>query len=468
MVQSDGCPPQAHHCARRAFLKASVLTVGAATIVPRHVLGQGQTPPSEKLNIAGIGVGGMGAANLNNMASQNIVALCDVDFNYATKTFKKYPQAKTYRDFRVMLEKQTDIDAVMIATPDHTHAVIAMAAIQCGKHVYCQKPLTHNVYESRMLTLAARRAGVITQMGNQGHSSESMRLICEWIWDGALGAIREVDAWCSLTYYPWGHAYWSPIVGRRPQETPAVPDTLDWDLWIGPAPMRPYHRCYHPGSWRAWWDFGSSMIGDRGVHTLDPVYWALKLGHPISVEASSTDMNDDTYPVASILKYEFPARGDLPPVSVTWYDGLQPPRPDELAPDRIFGNREGGVLFKGDKAKLMCGVYGESPQILPESSMKATRRPPKTIPRVNTSHEMDWVNGCKTGRQPSSNFDYAGPYNEMCVLGNVAKRMNQQKLLWDGEKMEVTNLPEANAWIRPPYRDGWSLGPEVISDPLKR
>ena len=443
---------------RRRFLIGASSAMSSFTIMPRHVLGgTGYTSPSDKLNIAGIGVGGMGANNLKQMNSENIVALCDVDGDYAGKTFKEYPNAKTYQDYRVMLEKQKDIDAVMIATPDHTHAVIAMAAIAEGKHIYCQKPLTQNIFEARKVTEAARRAKIITQMGNQGHSAEGVRLVCEWIWDGAIGEIREVDVWCTLSLYPHGHAVWSSKCSKRPATTPPVPSTLDWDLWIGPAQYRPYSPCYHPLVWRSWWEFGVGMMGDRGAHTLDAPYWALKLGHPESVEAVSTDVNEETYPVASILTYRFPARGDMPPVTLNWYDGLRPPLPRELEDGRILGDKEGGVLFKGTKGKLMCGTYNQSPRLIPESKMREYVQPAKTIPRINGTHEQDWVNSCKSGTPASSNFGYSGPFTEMVLLGNVAKRMNNKRLYWDGEKMKVTNEPEANRFVKPEYRKGWKL-----------
>jgi len=440
---------------RRRLLGAA--SAAAVTVVSRHVLGGANRPaPSEKLNIAGIGVGGMGGANLRNLESENIVALCDVDHAYAARTFKRYPKAKVHTDFRKMLEAQKDFDAVLVATPDHTHAVISMAAIKAGKHVYCQKPLTHDVYEARMLAKAAREAGVTTQMGIQGHSGEGARLICEWIWDGAIGEIREVDAWCSLSYYPWGHAGWSSRWGRRPKETPAVPASLDWDLWIGPAPMRPYHPAYHPAVWRCWLDFGCGMMGDRGAHTLDPVFWALKLGQPTSIEATSLGLNSDTHPLASIVTYQFPARGDLPPVKLTWYEGLRAPRPAELEDGRAMGDREGGVVFKGDKGKLTCGTYGNGPRLIPESRMKDYKRPPKTLPRVKGSHEMDWVRACKSGKPAGAGFDYSGPLTEICMLGNAARRIDA-RIEWDAENLKVTNLPEANKYIRTKYRKGWSL-----------
>ena len=452
-----------NHIDRRRFL-ARTATVAAITIVPRQVLGgRGHTGPSEKLNIAGIGVGGMGKNNLRQLESENIVALCDVDHEYAAKTFKRYPNAKIYTDFRKMLDKEKDIDAVVIATPDHTHAVISMEAMRRGKHVYCQKPLTHDIYESRMLAKAARETGVTTQMGIQGHSGEGIRLICEWIWDGAIGEVREVDAWCSLSYYPFGHAGWSSKWSRRPKETPPVPSTLDWDLWLGPAPERPYHPAYHPAVWRCWWDFGCGMMGDRGAHTLDPVFSALKLGHPTSVEATSLDLNPDTHPLASIVTYQFPARSpqdalrrNLPPVKLTWYEGVRPPRPTELEDGRRMGHTEGGVLFKGSKGKLVAGVYGEGPRLIPERKMKEYKQPPKNIPRIEGSHEQDWVRACKAGRAAGADFEYSGLLTEICLLGNVAKRMDS-RIEWDGDNMKVTNLPEANKYIRTRYRRGWSL-----------
>ncbi len=444
------------HISRRRFLSVTA-TTAAVTIVPGHVLGGTRNkPPSEKLNIAGIGVGGMGKSNLRQLESENIVALCDVDHSYAAETFKRYPKAKVYTDYRKMLDKQKDIDAVVIATPDHTHAVISMEAMRRGKHVYCQKPLTHDVYESRMLAKTAKETGVTTQMGIQGHSGEGIRLIREWIEDGAIGEIREVDTWCSLSYYPFGHAYWSSRWSRRPNDTPPVPSTLDWDLWLGPAPERPFHQAYHPGVWRCWWDFGCGMMGDRGAHTLDPVFWVLKLGHPTSVEAASLDLNSDTHPIASIVTYRFPARGDLPPVKLTWYDGLRAPRPMELEDGRQLGNVEGGALFKGSKGKLMAGVYGEGARLIPESRMKEYKQPPKSIPRVPDSHEQDWVRACKEGRPAGADFEYSGLLTEVCLLGNVARRVDA-RIEWDPVNMKVTNLPEANKYVRTQYREGWSL-----------
>jgi predicted dehydrogenase len=441
---------------RRRFLAAAGASAGIV-IVPRQVLGGPQhTAPSEKLGIAGIGVGGMGRSNLSQLETENIAALCDVDQAYAAESFRKYPQAKVYTDFREMLDKEKGVDAVLVATPDHTHAVISLEAMRRGKHVYCQKPLTHDVYEARMLAQAARETGVTTQMGIQGHSGEGARLICEWIADGAIGEVREVDAWCNLSYFPFGHAYWSSKWNRRPEDTPAIPTTLNWDLWLGPASQRPYHPAYHPAVWRCWWDFGSGMMGDRGAHTLDAAVWALKLGYPTSIEATSLDLNPDTHPLASIVTYQFPARADLPPVKLTWYDGLRAPRPPELEDGRQMGHVEGGLLFKGTKGRLVGGVYGESPRLIPESRMKEYQLPPQTIPRVEGSHEQEWVRACKAGRPAGADFEYSALLTEICLLGNVAKRVDA-RIEWDGPNMKVTNLPEAQKYIQPPYREGWTL-----------
>ena len=433
---------------RRDFI-AGTAAAAAFTVLPRHVLaGSGDTPPSEKLNIAAIGIGGQGKWDLGRLESENIVALCDVDEEFAAPIFNRYPQAKKYRDFRKMLEKQKVIEAVVVATPDHSHAVISMMAIKMGKHVYCEKPLTHSIYEARKLTEAAREYKVATQMGNGGHSGEGIRLICEWIWDGAIGLVREVHVWTDRPTWPQGI--------DRPKETPPVPSTLDWDLWLGPAQYRPYNPCYLPFKWRGWWDFGTGALGDMGCHMMDPPFWALKLGHAESVEASSTGVNSETAPLASVVHYQFPARGDMPPVKLTWYDGrLKPPRPEELEEGRMLGDKHGGVLFVGDKGKLMCGEYGHGPRLIPEARMKEYKLPPKTIPR-SIGHHAEWVAACKGGKPAGSNFDYAGPFTEAVLLGNFALRSGQ-KLQWDGPNMKVTNAPEANEYVHTQYRQGWTL-----------
>ena len=440
---------------RRAFLRTS----GAATtftILPGRLRGGVRQPSAnDRLNIAGIGIGAQGGSNVGAVASENIVALCDVDLAYAAKTIAKFPGARVWTDYRAMLAEQKDIDAVLIATPDHTHAVIAMAAMRAGKHVFCQKPLCHDVYEARMLAQAAKETKVCTQMGIQGRSGEGLALICEWIWDGAIGEVREVDAYCSLSYYPWGHASWSSKWGRRPADTPALPDKLNWDLWLGPAPERAYHPAYHPRTWRCWWDFGNGMMGDRGAHTLDSVVTALKLGPPTSIDATSSDLNPDTHPVASVITFHFAARDNLPPVKLTWYEGTRAPRPLELEDGRKL-REDGGAIFKGSKGTLVCGVYGESPRLLPEKRMQEYQRPAKTLPRLADSHEMHWVGCCKSGQPANADFSYAGPLTELCLLGNIAKRVDT-RIEWDAAAMKVTNVAEANRHVRTEYRAGWSL-----------
>jgi len=448
---------------RRQFLKQSAAAVGAFSIVPRSVLGgAGHTPPSEKLNIAAVGVAGMGASNIRAVAkTENIVAMCDVNQTYLDDALKNFPQARTFQDYRVMLDKAgSEIDAVIVATPDHTHAVIAMEAIRRDKHVYLQKPLAKSIHEVRTLTQAAKEHGVVTQMGNQGHSGDDIRRLCEWIWDGAIGSVREVHAWTNRPTWPQGI--------RRPKETPPVPDTLNWDVWLGPAPHRPYHPAYLPAKWRGWVDFGTGALGDMGCHILDPVVWALKLKYPTSVQASFvTDSQNkytectETYPKASIVHYKFPARGDMPPVTIHWYDGgLMPQRPEELEPGRRMGDQVGGVIFVGDKGKLMCGNIAASPQLIPYSQMKAYKQPANSIPRIQNGtvgHEKNWVRACKGLEKTCSDFETAGPLTEMVVMGNLGLFYPHQELEWDEAAMQIKNLPDANRYIKPTYREGWTL-----------
>ncbi len=454
---------------RRTFV-GSVAAAATVMIVPRHVLGgQGHTPPSDKLNIAAVGSGGQAGANADKCVNDNIVALCDVDDVRIARLAKKFPGAKTYRDYRAMLEQQKDIDAVIVGTPDHSHAVIAMPAMQLGKHVYVQKPMTRTIWEARQLTEAARKYKVVTQMGNQGHSGEGVRLIEEWIADGAIGKVREVHCWTNRPIWPQGMP--------RPEETPEVPATLDWDLWIGPSPMRPFHKAYHPFSWRSWMDFGAGALGDMGCHVMDASYTALKLGYPTSVtaylayqviERQRTDRPEggvtrrrmeykDSFPMASIVHYTFPSRSrKYPAVKLHWYDGgLLPERPEELEPDRKMP--ESGTLFVGDKGKLICETYSESPRIIPETKMQRYKRPKKTLPRVQGSHEQNWIDACKGKTQAVSHFDYAGPFTETVLLGNLAILFPDRKLEYNGEAMRVTNLEEANEFVKPKYREGWSL-----------
>jgi len=453
---------------RRRFLGTAA---GAFMIVPARVLGQpGGRAPSDTLNIAAIGSGGMGNSNLNNIAGEkidpglreNIVALCDVDDVQAAESWKQFPQAKHYRDFRVMLDKEKGIDAVIVATPDHTHTVAAMAAMQHGKHVYVQKPLTRLVSEARLLTETARTYGVASQMGNQGHSGEGVRRVCEWIWSGAIGEVRTVHAWTNRPVWPQG-------IATRPTDRPKVPDTLSWDLWLGPAPYRDYHPNYLPFSWRAYWDYGSGALGDMACHILDPVFSALKLKYPESVEASCSTfvspeklwekvVNTETFPRASIIHYRFPARAGMPPVEVVWYDGgFLPERPEEMGPEEEMGNGGSGVIFEGSQGKLMCGTYGENPTLLPTWKMKYFDEPEPVIPRIEGNHEQNWAAACKGGEPACSNFDYSGPLTEMVVMGNLAIKYPNRKLAWDGENMRMTNFPEANDFVNMHYRSGWEL-----------
>ena len=453
---------------RRAFLAAattSALASGCTTAKPNTArVVPGRVSPNGKLNIAGIGVGGMGRANLDASNTENIVALCDVDDAYAAKTYAAYPGAKRFTDFRKMFDgMDKEIDAVIVATPDHTHAVTAMAAMRRGKHVYCQKPLAHSLHEVRRLTETARETGVQTQMGNQGHSSEDIRRLREWIEAGAIGAVREVHAWSDR---PVGGDPWSTFpMMKRPSDTPPVPKTLDWGLWLGPAKERPYHPVYCPLTWRGWYDFGTGALGDMGCHILDPSFWALGLGHPTSVQATTTHweklVEGETFPRASIVRYEFPARGDMPPVSLTWYDGrLKPPIPRDFAPGQKLDSN--GALLIGEKGTILHGSHGAGNlTLLPKAYAADFKEPAKTLPRVTVGgspHEQDWIRACKDGKPASSNFgDYGGALTEMVLLGVLAMRLKDRKLLWDGAAFQFTNDDEANALVNPPYHNGWTL-----------
>jgi predicted dehydrogenase len=462
---------------RRQFV-GTVATAAGVTIVPRHVLGgAGFQAPSDTVNVAIVGyTHGMGTANLLNVAkTDNIVALCDCDESEAAKealtrrgTLEKFPKAVQHKDYRKMLESQKDIDAVLVATPDHTHAVIATAAMQLGKHVYVQKPLTRTISEARALTEAARKYKVVTQMGNQGHSEEGLRLMQEWLDAGAIGQVREVHCWTNRPIWPQGMP--------RPAEEQAVPAGFDWDLWLGPAPMRPFHKTYHPFGWRAWQDFGAGAMGDMACHVMDASFTILKLGAPTSIVASlgynflppapgqrgfgqRVEYND-SYPPSSTIHLSFPARGNMPPVKLHWYDGgLLPELPEDLEPGRKLP--ESGTIFIGDKGKMWCETYSESPRLIPESFMQAfTNRPPKTLPRVpegRAGHERNWLDAIRQKGQAVAHFDYAGPFTETVLLGNVAMRFPGERLMWDAATMKVTNKPEADQYIQHNYRPGWSL-----------
>ena len=448
---------------RRKFLGASATAAAGLMVVPRHVVGatQKKKAPSDTVNIACVGVGGMGFSDTRGVRSQNVVALCDVDDESMARLIGSdrlepnekamYDKAAKYRDFRRMLEKEKVIDAVTVSTPDHNHAVIAMAAIKLGKHVYVQKPLTHTIKEARLLAKSAKEAKVVTQMGNQGHAGEGARLICEWIKDGAIGNVFEVHCWTNRPIWPQGI--------DAPAEIPSVPSTLDWDVWLGPAPFRPYHPAYHPFKWRGLWDFGTGALGDMGAHIMDQPFWALDLKAPTSVQGSSTVFTKDYAPRAEVVTYEFAAREGMGPLALTWWDGgLMPPRPDELEPGRMMGDDGGGCLFRGDKGLIMCGTYGENARLVPETRMQEYARPEKTIPRSPGIRE-EWIEAIKKGTKSTTDFAYSGPLTETMLLANVAVRLADKnlKLLWDGEKMEFTNLPEANELLHFEYRPGWSL-----------
>jgi len=434
---------------RRKFIKNITLAGSSLVYIPSNILGtNGRPSANNRLNIAGIGIGGMGKEYLKNVPDENIIALCDVDEDYAAKAYALFPKARRYQDFRVMLEKEKDIDAVMIGTPDHSHAIVTMLALQMKKHIYCAKPLTRTVAETRKLTETAQNSDVATQVSIQRNASEDHRLLAEWIWAGAIGPVRDVHIWSNRPIWPQGL--------ERPESQPAIPPTLNWDLWLGPAPNRPYHPAYLPFKWRGWWDFGSGALGDMGCHAMDPVFRALKLGHPVSVQASSTKLYPETAPLASIVYFDFPARADMPGVRVTWYDGgLTPPRPAELESGRQMGDGFGGIIFYGDDGILMCGGIGESPRLIPESRMKAFQMPAKSIAR-SAGHYLEWTEACKGGKPAGCNFNYAGPLTEVVLLGNIAIR-SQEKLIWDAKNMRISNHEAANQYIQEPYHHGWTL-----------
>lgn len=456
---------------RRDFIKSS-LGAAAFMVVPNVVLGRshGHVAPSDKLNIAGIGVGGMGRRNLRNMSTENIVALCDVDWKYANKTFEDYPRAKRFKDWRTMFDEMgKEIDAIMVATPDHTHAGVAAHAITMGKHTYVQKPLTHSVYESRLLAKLAKKYKVATQMGNQGNSFDWCRQISEWIWDGAIGDVTEVHCWTDRPIWPQGL--------MKPSEAHVCPSSLDWELFVGPAEMRPYNSAYTPWNWRGWYDFGTGALGDMACHIMDPVCWALGLKYPTSVIASSTLSNLYSPPHDEVITYKFPARPkkgkvNMPEVKITWYDGgLMPPRPEELKDGEMMGDENGGIIFIGTKGTLMTGCYGMNPTLLPRERMESYKQPAPTLPRIKggngniwdtDAHEQDWIRACKEDAKsrvkPASDFSEAGPFNEMVVMGVLAVRLQglNRELLWDGPNMKFKNIGD-NDEIRIMIEDGFTI-----------
>jgi len=451
---------------RRRFLAdstkaASAMAAGNLLLQTRRASGAPRRlAPNEKLNIAFVGLGGQGNADLDQIVAAedvNVFALCDVDESKVNRAGTKFPAAKKYGDYRKLLETEKSVDAVVVATPDHNHAPVTMLALKLGRNVYCEKPLTRTVKEARMVALAAREAKVATQMGNQGMAFEGNRFINEWLADGAIGPVREVHVWSDRPTHRGKLPFWWPQGIERPSDTPPVPATLDWDLWLGPAPLRPYHPAYVPFKWRGWWDFGSGGLGDMGIHNLAPVFSALNLGAPTSLTASSTPVFPDAVPVANVVHYQFPARGDMPAVTLHWYDGgMMPPRPEELEEGREL-NREDGIIFVGDKGKMLVeGWGGEKPRLIPEAHDKEYQRPPKTLPR-SVGHHKEWLLACRTGSPTRSNFDFAGPLTEAVLLGMVCVRNGGDPLHWDSANLKVTNDPDANRYLHYEYRPGWEL-----------
>jgi predicted dehydrogenase len=524
---------------RRDFVadagKAAIGTVAAKNlpmIVPRHVLGGvGYQAPSDTINFAVVGLGGQGSVNATALAgTENLVAFADVDRAFAAKNVadhlkprrdgtvnpdavrlnEQFPKAKYYPNFREMLHKERGIDAVVVATPDHAHAVIAKAAMDMGKHVYVQKPLTWSVYEARVLgKTAASNKKLVTQMGNQGHSTDGARLINEWIAAGVIGAVREVHVWTNRPagYWPqfvprpgatvampapgalngfnsaWGQNIVNGTLARAMGEAP-IPDGMHWDLYVGPVKENiPYHPIYHPFNWRGWLDFGMGAIGDMGAHLIDHPYWALGLTHPISIEATSAPFGTMTipadpsaaagspesrnrsrpvsYPLASTVHYQFAARGNQPPVKLFWYDGgLYPPRPDQLpdtGPDATLRS-DGGVIFIGEKGILLNDTYGANPRVYPESLQPAALQVPQSIPRIEWSHEQNWARAIKGQATASSPIEYAAKLTETMLLGIAALRAGQgRKVYYDADKMEFTNAPDANQYLTRDFRAGWAI-----------
>ncbi|HNZ49167.1 MAG TPA: Gfo/Idh/MocA family oxidoreductase [Candidatus Hydrogenedentes bacterium] len=451
-----------HTLTRRAFLSTATTTalvagyasgnplVNTARVIPRKL------SPNERLNIASIGVGGMGHGDVMKCRSENIVALCDVDFKRAEETFYRLPKAKQYKDFRVMLEEMDkEIDAVTVSTPDHIHAPAAYLAMTMGKHVRVQKPMTQTIAEARLLAKTAKETGVVTAMGNQGHSGNGIREMCEIIWSGAIGQIRESHTWTDRPIWPQG-------IANRPAAQP-VPEHLDWDLWLGPAPWREYSAEYLPFNWRGWLDFGCGAIGDMACHIVDPVFWALKLYEAPSYTVEvvqQTGLTQETFPNSSIIKYEFPARGDMDPVTVYWYDGgLLPKRPEGVPENEKLGDGENGSLFIGTDGVLTTGTYGGDTRMLPAERMKDFTMPTPTLERIPDENPyMHWINACKNGTEAVSPFSYAGPLTEFANMGNVAL-LAGAKIEFDVASMTITNNAAANQFLTKSYRKGFDFMP---------
>jgi predicted dehydrogenase len=436
---------------RRHFLRTAAIAGVGFQVVPGHVLGlRGQTPPSGRLNIAGVGVGGQGGGVLGDLKGENIVALCDVDWAKAAGTFGAFPAAERFKDYRVMLAKRRDIDAVMIATPDHMHAPIALAAMRAGKHVYVEKPMAHTIEEARVMTRVAKERGLVTQMGNNGHAGEGLRLTREWIQAGAIGLVREIHCWTDRPGSFWKQAL------PRPADTPPVPAALDWDLWLGAAPARPYHPAYHPFAWRGWFDFGTGALGDMAVHNLDPAFYALGLEAPLAAEAQTSPLAAESYPAWQIITFEFAARGYRPALKAIWYDGgKRPPKPAALGDEVDLADN--GILFVGEKGTLVCGGWSGPPRLFPQARRNSFRPPPKTIPR-SIGHRAEWIQACKARRPEAAmaGFAYSGPFTEALLVGNLAVRL-QQRIEWDSVNLRAKNAPDADPLIHKSYRAGFGI-----------
>ena len=467
---------------RRYFIRNAAIVGGSFFIVPRHVLGKGFIAPSDKLNIAGIGAGGKGAGDLMEFAKSpkvNIVALCDVDDNMAKKSREQFPRASYYRDFREMLDKEkNNIDACSVSTPDNTHAVATMAAMQLGKHVYTQKPLAHDIYEARLLAQAEKKYKVVTQMGNQGASADGVRKGKEIYDSGMIGEVFEAHAWTNRPVWPQGIP--------TPSGKFNIPPELDWNLWLGPAKHVEYHPAYLPFNWRGWWAFGTGALGDMACHILDPVFRILPIDYPDAAECSVSNLWKDMWaeanyiescPASSVIHLNYPRKDRKGNIKLSWYDGgLLPQLPDELLPGEAFGDWDGGVLFIGTKGKLLFDCYGFNPRLLPTKLMKEKKMPKEVIKRVPEGHYLQWVNACIAGygnAKTSSPFEYAGPFTESILMGNLAirswmmknpnlkgwgdKYLGRKKLLWDAANMKITNFDEANQFVKREYRDGYSM-----------
>lgn len=438
---------------RRDFVRGAA-AAGAFTIVPRHVLGRGYRAPSDMLNVACVGVGGMGANDVRNVAQagENVVALCDVDWEAADDSFRDHSQARRYKDYREMLAQETDVDAVTVTTPDHTHAVITLAAMRAGKHVYTQKPLVRTLAESRAVRAAAgNMTSLVTQMGNQGHAAEGVRKLREWIEAGLIGTVREVHFWTNRPIWPQGI--------QRPTELHVPRPTLDWDLWLGPAHERPYHPAYAPFRWRGWWDFGTGALGDMACHLMDGAYWILDLGYPSRIEAECSRLFDETAPQSSRVTFHFPAGNRRPAVTVVWRDGaLVPPRPTDW-PDHEewpYAN-DGGQLWIGDEGQLTAGVYGEEPRLLDQERMRAVTEEPleEHYPRTEGVHK-EWFAAIREGTKAGSDFaGHATGLTEMILLGCLAQRMGTTIDLDPQTGRILTDVP--TEFVEPSYRSGWSL-----------